>query len=293
MTSSFAFRVAAVAVGVAAAAGLTACGSSDDSSKLTVVASTNVWGSIAAAIAGPDAEVKSIIDSPTDDPHEYQTTPTDAADIRDAALVIVNGGHYDEFAEKAAEGRSKPTINAFELKSDKGDENEHVWYDVPTVDAVAAKIAADLGAQDSEHAQAYTERADAFRGKLREIGAVTTQIATTHPKSPVLQTEPLAHYLLLAAGAEDRTPHGFEEAVEQGTDPAPADVAAVRDLLTAKQVRALIYNVQTEDKTTKDVAESARAAGVPVVEVTETLPEGTDYIGWQTGNAQALAKALG
>ncbi|GAB2716611.1 metal ABC transporter solute-binding protein, Zn/Mn family [Nocardia thraciensis] len=286
--------MAAVAMGVAAAAGLTACGDSgSDSGKLTVVASTNVWGSIAAAIAGPDVEVKSIIDSPTDDPHEYQTTPTDAADIRDAALVIVNGGHYDEFAEKAAEGRSKPTINAFELKSDKSDENEHVWYDVNTVDAVAARIGAELGAADSEHAQAYTERADAFRGKLKEIGAVTAKVATEHPKSPVLQTEPLAHYLLLAAGAEDRTPHGFEEAVEQGTDPAPADVAAVRDLLTAKQVRALVYNVQTEDKTTKDVAESAKAAGVPVVEVTETLPEGTDYIGWQTGNAQALAKALG
>ncbi len=293
MTRSFAVRMAAVAMGVAAAAGLTACGnSSNDSDKVTVVASTDVWGSIAAAIAGPDVEVKSIIDSPTEDPHEYQTSPTDAADIRDAALVIVNGGDYDEFAEKAAEGRGKPTINAFELKSGT-DENEHVWYDVNTVDAVAAKIASELGAADQEHAQAYTERAEAFRGKLKEISAVTAKIATEHPKSPVLQTEPLAHYLLQAAGADDRTPHAFEEAVEQGTDPAPADVAAVRDLLTAKQVRALLYNVQTEDKTTKDIAATATAAGVPVVEVTETLPAGTDYVQWQTANAQALAKALG
>ncbi|MBF6173153.1 metal ABC transporter solute-binding protein, Zn/Mn family [Nocardia blacklockiae] len=279
-------------MGVAVTAGLAACGgSSDDSGKPTVVASTNVWGSVAAAIAGPDVEVKSIIDSPTEDPHEYQTSPTDAADIRDATLVIVNGGDYDEFAEKAAEGRSKPTIDAFELKSGT-DENEHVWYDVNTVDAVAAKIATELGAADAEHAQAYTERATAFRSKLKEIAAVTAGIATAHPKSPVLQTEPLAHYLLQAAAADDRTPPAFEEAVEQGTDPAPADVAAVRGLLSAKQVRALLYNVQTEDKTTQDVAAAAKSAGVPVVELTETLPAGTDYIQWQTGNAQALAKAL-
>ncbi|WP_051499030.1 metal ABC transporter solute-binding protein, Zn/Mn family [Nocardia sp. BMG51109] len=283
-------------MGVATTAGLAACGGSNDSSgKPTIVASTNVWGSIAAAIAGTDAEVESIIDSPTEDPHEYQTSPSDAAHIRDAALVIVNGGHYDEFAEKAAEGRGKPTINAFDMKAGvaAGDENEHVWYDVPTVDAVAAKIATELGTVDAEHAQAYTERADAFRGRLKEISAITDGIAAAHPKSPVLQTEPLAHYLLLAAGADDRTPPAFAEAVEQGTDPAPADVAAVRELLTAKQVRALVYNAQTENKTTEDVAATAKTAGIPVLEATETLPEGTDYIQWQTGNAQALAKALG
>ncbi|WP_228831672.1 MFS transporter [Nocardia elegans] len=34
------------------------------------------------------------------------------------------------------------------------------------------------------------------------------------------------------------------------------------------------------------------AAGIAVVEVTETLPEGLDYIQWQTRNAEALATAL-
>ncbi|MBF6332748.1 zinc ABC transporter substrate-binding protein [Nocardia transvalensis] len=283
-------------MGVAvAAAVLTACGGSgSDSDKPTVVASTNVWGGIAAAVAGPDVKVESIIDGFTD-PHEYQTSPSDAAKIRDASLVIFNGGHYDEFAEKAAAGRSKPTIEAFALKSGPvtDDDNEHVWYDVNTVDAVAAKIADELGKVDKDHAQAYTDRANAFRAKLKDISAITGRIAVEHPKSPVLQTEPIAHYLLLAADADDRTPHAFAEAVEQGTDPAPADVAAVRDLVNGKQIRALIYNVQTEDKTTKDVAQAAKAAGVPVVEVTETVPEGTDYLQWQTQNAQALAKALG
>jgi zinc/manganese transport system substrate-binding protein len=280
-------------MGIAGAATLTACGAKSDSGKLTIVASTNVWGSVAAAIAGPDARVDSIITSPTDDPHSYQTTPSDAAKIYDAALVVFNGGHYDEFAEKAAAERSKPSVNAFELRTARDDDNEHVWSDVRTVAAVAARIADDLGRIDPEHAQAYTDRAAAFDAKLTDIGAITGRIAAEHPKSPVLQTEPIAHYLLLAAGTDDRTPHAFEEAIEQGTDPAPADLAAVRDLLTGKQVRALVYNSQTEDKTTRDVAATATSAGVAVVKVTETLPQGTDYLQWQTQNAQALAKALG
>ncbi|MFF0493230.1 metal ABC transporter solute-binding protein, Zn/Mn family [Nocardia sp. NPDC004068] len=296
MNRSLVVRSFAVVLGVAAAAALTACSSSSEGAgKHTVVASTSAWGSIAAAVAGPDMTVESIIDQPTQDPHEYQTSPSDAAKIREAGLVIFNGGHYDEFAEKAAEGRDKPTIDAFELRAGaaKSDDNEHIWYDVDTVDAVATRIASELGTIDAQHAQAYTDRANAFRARLKEISAITAKIAAEHPKSPVLQTEPIAHYLLLAAGTDDRTPHAFAEAVEQGTDPAPADVATVRDLLNGKQVRALVYNKQTEDKTTRDVATAATAAGVPVVEVTETLPAGSDYLQWQIGNAQALAKALG
>lgn len=294
MIRSFATRIAVVTLGITTAVTLAACsGSSSASGKPTIVASTDVWGSVAAAVGGPDVEVKSIIDSPAVDPHSYETSPADAAAIRDAALVVYNGGHYDEFAEKAAAGRGKPSIAAFDLRSAPSDENEHVWYDMKTVDAVAGRIADELGRIDPGHKQAFTDRAAGFRARLAGISAITAKAAAAHPKTPVLQTEPLAHYLLLAADTDDRTPHAFEEAVEQGTDPSPADLAAVRDLLTGKQVRALVYNIQTEDKTTKDVAATAKSAGVPILEVTETLPANTDFVKWQTDNATALAAALG
>ncbi|NUS92601.1 MAG: ABC transporter permease, partial [Nocardia sp.] len=48
-----------------------------------------------------------------------------------------------------------------------------------------------------------------------------------------------------------------------------------------------------EDKVGRDLRDAAEAAGIPVVEVTETLPPGTDFVTWQTRNAQALADAIG
>lgn len=293
MNSRFARVCAGLTAGVAAAVVLTACGSgSKDSDGLSIVASTNVWGSIATAVAGPDIQVTSIISDPAADPHSFETSATDTAKISDADLVVFNGGHYDEFIEKAISGKDKRTVEAFEQRADKSDENEHVWYDVSTVAAVADRIAAQLGELDSANSAAYTERATTFKNQLIGVSTITGTIATQHPNAPVAQSEPLAHYLLVAATAQDKTPHEFQEAIEQETDPAPAAVAATRDLITGKQVKALIYNSQTEDKITQDLRATAQTAGIPVVEVTETLPAGMDYVQWQTANAKALAAAL-
>ncbi|MEC3955453.1 zinc ABC transporter substrate-binding protein [Nocardia sp. CDC153] len=310
MTRSFARGFAVFAAGLATVATLTACGSSKDSDQLTVVASTNVWGDITKAVAGSDVRVESIISDPKVDPHSFEVSPADAAKITDAKLVVYNGGHYDEFIDKAIAGKNTKTVNAFEIASEgdhdhanasaaaesgahSHDVNEHVWYDVHQVGHIAEHIADALGEIDPAHKQAYADRATAFAAKLAPIEAITAKIAAEHPNQPVLQTEPLAAYLLTAAKADDKTPHAFQEAIEQGTDPAPADVAAVRDLLSAKQVRALVYNIQTEDKLTQDIRATADKSGVTVVEVTETLPAGKDYVTWMTDNANALAKALG
>lgn len=293
MRTRFAISCAGIAVGVVSALTLSACAGSDDDGRPSVVASTDVWADIAAAVAGPDAAVRALITDPSADPHSHETSAVESAALSDADLVVFNGGGYDEFAEKAVAGTGKRTVDAFALRADQSDDNEHVWYDVRTVDVVADRIAAQLGELDPDKAAAYAERATTFKNRLAAVTAITGKLAAEHPRTPVLQTEPLAHYLVAAAGADDLTPHEFQEAIEQETDPAPAAVAATQDLLTGKRVRALIYNVQTEDKITKDLRATAQHAGVTVVEVTETLPDGVDYIQWQTKNAQALAAALG
>ncbi|MFH5209322.1 metal ABC transporter solute-binding protein, Zn/Mn family [Antrihabitans sp. NCIMB 15449] len=320
MSRSRASRTAIAAVGfaIASAATLSAC-SSDDATgngKPTIVASTNVWGSVAAAVAGDDANVTSVIQDPSADPHSYESSPSDAAAVTDADLVVFNGGGYDEFIEKIlGSAKDKPVVDAYELLGaghsdsegdahnhagagddheghDHGAVNEHVWYDIPTVDAVAHKIADELSKLDPDNAKNYTDRVDAFDTKLHAISDITAKIAVDHPKAPVAQTEPIAHYLLEAAGVEDLTPEEFESAIEEGSDPSPSAVAATRDLLVGKKVDALVYNIQTEDKVTQDLRANAESAGIRIVEVTETLPDGLDYIQWQTRNAEALAEAL-
>ena len=102
-----------------------------------------------------------------------------------------------------------------------------------------------------------------------------------------MATEPVAYYLLRNAGVTDRTPQGFAAAVEEGDDPSPADVAAMLDLINSHQVAALVANPQTETAATQQIEAAARRASVPVVNVTETLPEGLDYLTWQAAPSRS------
>jgi zinc/manganese transport system substrate-binding protein len=90
----------------------------------------------------------------------------------------------------------------------------------------------------------------------------------------------------------DKTPQGFTNAIEQDTDPAPVDLAAMLDLINAQQVGAVLINQQTATAVTKQVQSAADSAGIPIVNITETLPVGIDYLTWQRDTANRLATAL-
>ena len=265
-----------------------------------VVASTNVYGSIARAIGGDRVTVKSIIDSPDADPHEYEASPADAAAVGGAAIMVVNGGGYDDFAGKLVEVASaKPqvidVVALSGLETAGAEEfNEHVWYSLPTVEKLADRLAADLAAADPAGAAKYTANAAAFKGKVDGLTAKVDAIKAAHTGDKVAITEPVPLYLVQAAGLQNATPPEFSEAVEEGSDPSAAVLNDTLGLFTGKAVKALLANAQTESGSTRQVEQAATAAGIPVVAVTETLPAGVDdYVAWQGGQIDQLFAALG
>ncbi|WP_410666538.1 metal ABC transporter solute-binding protein, Zn/Mn family [Amycolatopsis sp. cmx-4-68] len=268
-------------------------GQSGGDGKIKVVASTDVWGSVASAVGGDKVEVKAVIHDPSADPHSYETTADDALAAKDAKLLLSNGGGYDEFFGKLTgqAGDAKKLV-AYDIAA-TGDENEHVWYDLPGVDKVADQLAAQLGELQPAAKQQFTDNAAAFKAKVDALDKRLGELGATHPGTKVVVTEPVAHYLLKSAKITDATPKAFSDAVENDTD-VPADaVSAYQQLIATKQVQALVNNAQTVTPLTQDVVGRAKAAGIGVVDVTETLPAGvTDYIVWMTGEVDELAGAL-
>jgi zinc/manganese transport system substrate-binding protein len=292
-------RAGLIATLLACALAVTACGSPGvhaADGRIAVVTSTDVWGSVAQAVGGNHVDVTAIIHAPGQDPHDYQSAPIDAATIGAAQLAVYNGNGYDDFFPadlRATASAHRTTIDAFDLSGRSADSNEHIFYDLPTVRKVADTIAARLSAIQPANAADFTHDARAFDASIGGLLNKVRTIGTRYPGRSVVVTEPVADYLLQQAGIADATPPAFERAVESDTDTPIAALSATINVIANRQTAALVDNAQTETAVTTQLIDTARSAHVPVVDVTETLPEdATGYLPWMTAQVDALAAAM-
>ena len=106
-------------------------------------------------------------------------------------------------------------------------------------------------------------------------------------------TEPVADYMLQAAGADNLTPFTFQADVMNGTDPSPQDVALQKSLFTGHKVKVFLYNQQVTDSLTQSLIKLANQNDIPVVGVYETMPTpGYTYQSWMLAEVSALKKAV-
>jgi zinc/manganese transport system substrate-binding protein len=305
-----------VLAGCATAAGST--GDGDGDATLKIVASTNVYGSLAAAIGGDDVEVTSIIDSLSQDPHSYEASARDQLTVSDADLILENGGGYDSFLDGLVEasGATAPVLTAVEYSHDYEDAehsdeehadeehaeddghdhiegfNEHVWYDPHTMEDFIGAVADELGELDAAKADTFTANADALLDQIAGLEGSLDDIAADHAGEKIFVTEPVPLYLAAAAGLENATPEAFSEAVEEGQDVPPATLLEATDILESGDVRTVIVNAQTGGAETSEVEKLAESNNIPVLEFTELVPEGLTYVEWMQQNIDELAGTL-
>ena len=300
---------------------LTACSPTAGSSRGTagdgvvdVVASTSVYGDIVSSIGGDKVRVSSIINRTSQDPHSYEATTQDKLAVSKAELVVENGGGYDAFIDTLATDTGLDhgsVINAVEVSGlatespaaaspdssghahEHAGLNEHVWYSLPAMSRLADAVADKLGALEPGSAETFRSNAAAFKASLGGLEAKLAAIKASAGHAPVAVTEPVPLYLLEDAGLENQTPAEYTAAIEEDADVPPAVLKAAVDLVASRGVRLLAYNTQTEGPQTVALKKAAETAGVPVVNFSETLPDGQSYVQWMTGNVESISKALG
>jgi zinc/manganese transport system substrate-binding protein len=263
---------------------------------LAVLGAENFYADLLAQIGGTKVTVSSILNDPNADPHEFEANPRTAKLVADAKLVIVNGIGYDDFMDKLLGASTKPdrvVLNVQDILKKADDDNAHVWYDPATMPKVADAATAALSKLDPQNASYYSGRLAQYRSSLKPIDDKIAALKAKYSGAPVAFTEPVAEYQADAIGLAVLTPDGFMRAIEQSVDPAPADVAAERDLLTGKKVKALLYNSQVNSPLTKDIHDLAVKSGVPVLGVAETIPtQFKTYQDWMLSQLAELETAL-
>jgi len=217
--------------------------------------------------------------------------------VSQAQLIVQNGVGYDSFMNKIESAGHRPGRKVIVVQDllgvPDGAFNPHLWYDPTTMPAVAKALASDLSALEPARSGYFEANATRFVSSLRPWLQALATFKAAHPGTPVAVTEPVADYMLTAAGARVMTPRSLQSAIMNGTDPSPQAISIEDNLLKAHKVRVFLYNQQVTDSLTATFLATAKQAGVPVVGVYETMPTpGYDYQTWMLAEVTALQRAV-
>jgi len=304
--------------GVAVAALLlgVACGGDDgaDGGRPSVVVTTNILGDVVAGIVGDAAEVTTIMPVGAS-PHDFQASAQQAAAMRDADLLVINGAGFEEGLLDVIEGAEADgvpvheaiaAVDTLELGDEPADEegaahghtgaDPHFFTDpvrmADAVDGIVEALAAEVDGIDDE---ALQSSADAYRAELEQLDAdIESTLAGIDEARRVLVTnhEVFGYFA-------DR--YGFEVVgtiIPSGSTSEGASAGALAglvDVIAARGVPAIFADTSSPAELAETLADEVGA--VEVVELfSESLGEpgsgGATYVEMVRTNAERIAAAL-
>jgi len=146
-----------------------------------IVATFYPLGFVAAALAGDDLRVETLVPDGTE-PHDFEATPVAIARLAQARLVVVQGLGLDAWANTlvANLGTTAPRVHIASAGLDGRDNHTstgatardpHTWLDpVLFADQVGA-LAETMAQVWPDHAEAILMRADALQARLADVDA--------------------------------------------------------------------------------------------------------------------------
>ena len=289
--------VMAAVIATAAAAWSGGAVAAPGSGKIVAVGAESEYADVIGQVGGKYVQASAIMSNPNTDPHTFEASIAVAREVRAAQLVVQNGVGYDAFMdtiESAAPSSGRTVVDVQQLlRLPDSTPNPHLWYDPATMPKVADAVAAGLSAIQPSHKAYFEANAAAFKDSLGKLNAAVVSFKAAYAGVPVATTEPVADYLLTAAGADNLTPWTFQADIMNGVDPSPQNVALQRALFTQHKVKAFLYNEQVTDTLTQSFITLAEQNHIPVVGVYETMPvPGYDYQTWMQAEVQDLRKAI-
>jgi zinc/manganese transport system substrate-binding protein len=265
--------------------------------KIAVVAAENFWGSIAAQLGGEHAAVSSIVANPDTDPHDYEPTPADGRTMAGAQFAIVNGIGYDPWAPKLLAANPSPSrvvLTVGQLVGVPDGGNPHRWYSPANVHQVIGRITADYQRIDPADSAYFTAQRQKFEATtLATYNSLITSIKTKYAGTPIGASESIVTPLAEGLGLKMLTPETFLDAISEGSDPTAADKTTIDNQIKTRQIKVYVFNSQNSTPDVQAQVAAAKAAGIPVTTVTETLaPASATFQSWQVKELQGIQAAL-
>lgn len=282
-------------------AGMVAVGQAAGTARPKVVATTGFLADIAGQIAGPSAQVISLLPQGSD-PHRYEAVPNDTKILAEADLIIQNGlnleGWLDKIIAQAASKAIKRTASVgIEPLSDPEHADSydpHAWMDPLLGRVYARNIYRALVELCPHDSIALTARWQSYDQRLWELHLESDSILKTIPERfRILATNHDAFRYFAAR-------YRFRVVSLLGTstdaDVRTSDVLHMKQVVLQNDLPCVFVEANLNPKMLQQIAKDAGCRLGPALFADSMGPPGSgadSYTGMLANNARVLAQALG
>ena len=278
-----------------------------DSNRPLVIATTPILGDLVRQVGGDQVNVDVLIPLGAD-PHDFEPSAAQAAQLRDASLIVANGLGLEERLESALDGAQKDGVPVFEVgeqldplalstadeeghtdedghdhSAEKepaqeeahghGAEDPHVWLDPERMATAASLVATQLATTTGLDAAPFQERAATYAEAAR---AAETEARALLAELPADQRKLITNHDALEYFAQRFNLEVIGTVIPGGStlaEPSAADLSELVALIKANNVKAIFSESTVSSKLIESLAREV-GSQVSVVELsTDTLGE--------------------
>ena len=305
---SFLALIFTLAVGLFACSSAKQGSSSNEATKLKVVATNSIIADITKNIAGDKIELHSIVPI-GQDPHEYEPLPEDVKKTSEANLIFYNGinletggnAWFTKLVQNAKKEENKDyyavsdgvEVIYLEGQNEKGKEDPHAWLNLENGMIYAKNIAKQLSAKDPKNKDFYEANLKNYLEKLEALDKEAKQKFNNIPKEKkmIVTSEGCFKYFSKAYNV----PSAYIWEINTEEEGTPDQIKALVEKLRKTKVPSLFVESSVDERPMQTVSKDTN---IPIFEkiftdsVAEPGQNGDSYYNMMKWNLDKIAEGL-
>ncbi|PKM79740.1 MAG: ABC transporter substrate-binding protein [Firmicutes bacterium HGW-Firmicutes-14] len=283
-------------------AGTSADKNSGDENKITVYTSFYTMHDFTKKIGGDKINLTNLVPAGTE-PHEWEPTPADIANLEKADVLIYNGAGMEGWLDKVLKTLENNNLIVVETSKDlklldnaDGDEDlkydPHVWLNPMNAKKQMAAIKNALASADPSNKDYYEKNYIDNAKKLDDLDKEFMDAAAKFEKKDIVVAHQAFGYLCDAYGLKQVAIEGLNADAE----PSPAKMAEITEFAKENDVKYIFFEELMSSKVAEVIAKEV-GAKTEVLSPLEGLEEkeiqaGKEYFSVMRENLEVLKRAL-
>jgi zinc transport system substrate-binding protein len=229
------------------------------SNKLQVTTSFYPLYFFSSQIGGDKASVVNITPAGAE-PHDYEPTAQDIAQIENSKLLVLDGTGLEAWGNKIKQNLDPQKtiiltvgdgiINQKVVEDGQEVIDPHIWLSPPLDKKIVDKITQSLIQIDPTNASYYQANADALKAKLNDLDSQYKQGLLTCRKKDIITSHAAFGYLATAYGLNQVTVTG----ISPDSEPSPQQLADIVKFAKTNNVKYIFFESLVSPKLADTVA---------------------------------------